>query len=143
MMKITLQDLVPSLQSIQAVDHQHHVRSFGRRRRAPGSHRDPDVGRRERRRVVEPVPHHDDDAVLALGLDGLDLLVGGAFGQDPVDPEGSPDRLRHVRMIPGDHHDALDARSSERADHSRRIRSDRVVDHEGAGHLPVHADEHG
>ena len=80
--------------------------------------------------------------MLAFGLDGLDLLVGGAFGQDPVDAEGGPDRFRHVRMIPGDHHHALDARPSEGTDHPRRVRSDRVVDHEGAGHLAVHADEH-
>ena len=81
--------------------------------------------------------------MLAFGLDGLDLLVGGAFGQDPVDTEGRSDRFRDVRVISRDHHHPLDARSPKGADHARRVGSDRIVDHERSRHLPVDTDEHG
>ena len=53
-----------------------------------GAHRDPDVGLRQRRRVVDPVARHRDDA--ALGLEPLDdsrLLLGQHLGLDLVDAE--------------------------------------------------------
>ena len=84
-------------QTVEPVDHEHDVGGFGRGGRAARAHRDADVGRRERRRVVQPVADHHHDAVAALGLDGFDLLVRGALGQDPVDAERGADRLRHVR----------------------------------------------
>ena len=70
-------------------------------------------------------------------LDGLDLLARVALGQDPVDPERGADRLGHVRVVAGHHHDPSDAGTAKRPDHARRVGADRIVDHQRAGDLAV------
>ncbi len=84
--------------------------------------------------IVTPSP--------ALGLHRLDLVGGIPLGEDPVDAERDADRLGHVGMVPGHHHDAPDAGAAQRPDHPGRVRADRVVDHDRAGDLAVDGDEH-
>ena len=63
------------------------------------AHRDADVGLRERRRVVDAVAGHRDDAALALqALDGRGLLVGQHVGDDLVDAELARDGARRRSM---------------------------------------------
>ena len=59
-----------------------------------GAHGDADVGRGERRRVVDAVAGHRDDAALApVALDDRALLVGQHLGLDLVDAEPPRDGL--------------------------------------------------
>ena len=50
-------------QPVEPIDDEHDVGRLRRRGRAARAHRDADVGRRERRRVVQPVADHHHDAV--------------------------------------------------------------------------------
>ena len=73
-----------------------------------GAHRDADVRLRERRRVVDAVARHRDDA--PLGLQALArpsaFSVGQHLGDDLVDAELASDRLRGRLAVAGQHHDA-------------------------------------
>ena len=129
-------------QSIESVHDQHDVGGLGGRGRAARPHRHTHIRGGEGRRIVQTVADHHDDPLGALGRDGLDLLVGGALGQDPVDTERRTDGLGHVRVIAGDHDHAPDARTAQRTDHAGRVGADRVIDHQRAGHLAVDAHEH-
>ena len=76
-----------------------------------GADRDPEVGLRERGRVVHAVA--DDRDVVTRGLqlaDDVHLLAGQHAGHDPVDADGRGDRGRGVLPVTG-HHDRLDARA--------------------------------
>ena len=59
---------------VETVDGEHDVGRFGRGRRAPGPHGHAQIGGRQRRRVVDPVPHHQHPPVPALQLDGVNLV---------------------------------------------------------------------
>ena len=120
----------------EVVVQQHEGGGFARDVRAAIAHRDPDVGRFERRGVVDAVArHHDDLAVRTQGLHQAQLLLGcrarvdrdaaTALAQRLVFERGhlgagqgagrhveaclAADRERCPGMVSGDHHDA-DAR---------------------------------
>ena len=123
---------------VEPVHDQHHVGGLGGGRRASGAHRHAHIGGRERGRVVQAVADHDDDAALAaFDLDGLDLLIGRALGQDPVDAERSAHGLGDVGMVARHHDHAPDPGAPQGPDHPRRVGPDRVVDHQGAGDFAV------
>ena len=72
-----------------------------------GAHGDADVGRGERRRVVDAVAGHGDDAALRLvALHDRALLVGQDLGLDLLDAELAGDRLGGRPVVAGEHHDA-------------------------------------
>ena len=79
--------------------------------------------------------------MLALDRHGLDLLLRGSLGEDPVDAESGADRLGHVGVVAGDHHDARDPCAPKRTDHAWRVRPDRVVDHDRSRDLAVDPNE--
>jgi hypothetical protein len=74
-------------EAVEPVDGQHDVGRLGRRGRAAGADGDADVGQGERRRVVDPVADHDRAPQPSFAADDLDLLGGGALGQDLVHPD--------------------------------------------------------
>ena len=79
--------------AVDAVDHDHGVGGLGRDRRAGRAHRDPDVGERERGRVVDPVADHHDRPEVRARLhraDDLELLLGRLLAVDPVDADRRP-----------------------------------------------------
>ena len=97
--------------AVDAVDHDHGVGGLGRDRRAGRAHRDPDVGERERGRVVDPVAdHHDRPEVRARPhrADDLELLLGRLVAVDPVCADLAADRVRHRRPVTGDECDVED-----------------------------------
>ena len=72
-----------------------------------GAHGDADVGGGERRRVVDAVAGHGDDAAFAAQpLDHRRLAVRQHLGLDLVDAEIARDRLRGRAVVAGEHHDA-------------------------------------
>ena len=94
-----------------------------------GPHRDADVGRLDRRRVVDAVPgHRDHVTLLAQGLDHQDLVLGRhpADDADAVDP-GQPLLLRECCEVGAEDRLSLDA----------ELPRDRLAgDHVVAGHHP-------
>ncbi len=76
-------------------------------------------------------------------LHDVELLGGSALGQHLVDADHGTDRLGHLRPVPGDHDDALHAVPAQRAQCPRRIRPERVVEHQDAGRCSVDTDEDG
>src|SRR5579875_1365719 len=70
-----------------------------------GSHRDADIGQRQRRRVVDAVARHGDDMALPLqALDDLALLLGQQPGLERLDPELPRDGGGGGGAVAGQHH---------------------------------------
>ena len=93
-----------------------------------GADRDPEVGLRQRRRVVDAVADHRDDRPGRLQLgDASRLVARQDLGQDPVgaDADLGTDRLRHRASVAGDHPD-LEVRRAQRRDRLGRSGLDRV-----------------
>ena len=72
-----------------------HVGSLQRHLGACGAHCDADIGTRQRRRVIDPVPDKGHPAAFGHAADQADLVAGQQFGVDllgveaefPADPE--------------------------------------------------------
>ena len=85
-----------------------------------GAHGDADIGRRQRRRVVDAVAGHGDHPPLAAqALHDVRLALGQDLGLHVVDPELSGDRLRRRAVVAGQHDDA-DALALQGRDRPRR-----------------------
>ena len=70
------------------------------------SHCNPDIGGRERRRVVHAIARHGDDApLLAQPLDNLSLVLGKDFGLDFRDTELARDGFGGRAVVAGEHDD--------------------------------------
>ena len=131
--------------AVDAVDHDHRVGGLGRDRGAGRAHRDPDVGERERRRVVDPVAdHHDRPEVRARPhrADDLELLLGRLVAVDPVCADLAADRVRHRRPVTGDECDVEDPGRLQAGGQARRVVAQPVGDRDRADELAVHLDEH-
>ena len=77
------------------------------RRLRAGVHGHPDVGLRERRRVVRAVAGHGDEISLRLLLaDQRQLVFRRRLGEEVVDAGFARDRCRGQRVVAGDHHRA-------------------------------------
>ena len=83
--------------AVELIDQQHHVGGLGRGRRAPGAHGHADIGRRQRRRVVDAVADHHHRAVLALRQHHQDLLVGRELRAHRVDGQAGGDGFARPR----------------------------------------------
>ena len=91
------------------IDQQHHVCGFGRRRSAARAHRQADIGRGERGRVVDAVADHHHRAACALGEHDLDLFLRLEIGADKSERQSACDELGNVGAVAGGENDALNA----------------------------------
>ena len=115
-------------EAVEPVDREHDVGGLRRRGRAAGPDRDTDVGKGERRCIVDAVAHHDRRTPRVLGPDRVDLFRRSALGEYLVDADHRTDRLRRLFAVAGDHDDATDAVSAQPADRAGRVGADRVVE---------------
>ena len=83
---------------------------------AHGAHGDPQVGRGERRGVVDPVTHHGEVALPAQLFDDLDLALGQQLGVDFIDSGAAADRRRRALVVAGEHGDPPDAEAAKGGD---------------------------
>jgi len=71
------------------------------------THRDADIGTRQRRRIVDTVTGHRDDAALRLQLlDQLQLVGGFDFAVHFFDAQALPHSAGRGQTVAGGHHDA-------------------------------------
>ena len=92
------------------------------------AHGDADIGRRERRGVVDAVAGHGDDMALALQPgDRLRLAFGRDSGLEGVDAEPGCDRRGGRAVVAGQHHD-MEALGLERRERFGGARLDRIGD---------------
>ena len=123
--------------------HERHVRRLDRGVGAGDAHRDPDVGLRQRGRVVDPVADHGDDVALALQLgDRADLVCREHLGLE-VEPEPSGDRSGDLTPIARQQEQSSNARArrsaSSAAGTSGRSVSASAMSAEAARHTGHHA----
>ena len=106
---------------VEPVRQDHHVGGLRRGAGAARAHGDADVGRRQRRRIVDAVADHDGRMQPLLGAHRVDLVGGNAVGQDGIEIERGADRLRRRGAIAGHHDDPGDAGRAQHADGVRRL----------------------
>ena len=100
------------------------------------SHCNPDIGGRERRRVVHAIARHGDNApLLAQPLDNLSLVLWKDFGPDFRDTELARDGFGGRTVVAGEHDDP-DSRSAQSLNCLRGRRLDRIGDRDHAQALP-------
>ena len=106
-----------------------------RRARAHGH---ADVGRRERRRIVDAVAHHDDPAARGAHLlhHGV-LVLGQKVGPELVDTRCRGDAACGVLVIAGEHDDVLKAELVQLAQSLGHAGLERVLDADNALELAV------
>ena len=105
------------------------------------AHRNPDVGSRKRRGVVDPVAGHGDDPTfLPKAFDRLALVLRQNLRLDFSNAELAPNRFGGRAVVAGEHHDA-DAHCLERAKRIGRRRLDRIGDGDHAAGLAVERGE--
>ena len=126
------------------VDEDDRVRGFGSYGRSGGPHGDSDIGKRQRRSVVDAVADHHDGTQLGVLLDGADelqLLLRRLLGVHTIDADVASDLVRDAGPIAGCHRDVADARLSQ-VFHELLCIGAKVVGHDDrAGQLTLDADE--
>ena len=138
----TAGDLNGLREAIDPIDHQDDIGRFGGCGRATDAHRHTDVGRRKRRGIIDAVTHHDHDASLSLHADDVHLVCGAALRIDRVDADGGRNRLGHVGVIPGHHHQPPHAGFAKTGHRPSGISPEWVLEHDRSNQHPVDADEH-
>ncbi len=107
-----------------------------------GAHGDADIGRGERRRVVDAVAgHRDHPARVAQPLDDGAFPVRQHLGLDLVDAEPAGDGFGGRPVVAGEHDDAHAVRLAAPASACRRRGLDRIGDGDHAGRPAVDGDE--
>ena len=89
-------------EAIEAIDRDDDIGGLGRCGRAPGAHRHPDVGDRQRRCVVDAVADHHERPTgeCPLGADGIDLVGRRPIGEDAIEPDRGPDEFGDRVVVP-------------------------------------------
>jgi hypothetical protein len=82
----------------------------------PGSHRDADVGRCQRRRIDHAVADHHCDAACTLLPHRLHLVCRRLVGQDRIRADRRCHQRPHVRVVAGNDHDTVHARAAQLPD---------------------------
>ena len=101
---------------------------------------DTDIGRRQRRGVIDAVAHHGHDLALLLHfLDLRGLVLGKDFGEDRIDAELLRDGIGHRLGVARQHGD-LDVPLVQRAHGRVALIADPVRDSE-QGNSPTVTDE--
>ena len=119
-----------------------HVAGFLGRLRAR-VHRQPDVGLRQRRRVVGAVAHHRDEFAVGLLLAQIgELLLGRRLGDVVVDPRLGGDGLGGERIVAGDHHRAQ-AHQPQLRHPLLDVRLEDILERHDAGDRRVLGDDQG
>ncbi len=126
---------------IEAVGEDHHIGRFRRGAGAAGAKRDPDIGRCQRRRVVDAVADHDGRMQPLLGAHGIDLVGGHALGQHRIEIERRADRVRGGGAVAGDHDHACNARLAQQPDRPRRVGTKLVGEQQCADRPSLDRDE--
>ena len=127
---------------IEPVGENDHIGGFRGCAGAARAEGDPDVGRRQRRRIVDAVADHDGWMEPLLGAHRVDLVGGNAFGEHAVEIERGADRLRGGGAVAGDHQDAGDAGLAQQADRPRRVGAEFVGQQQCADRPSVDRDEY-
>jgi hypothetical protein len=102
----------------------------------------PTSAERQRGRVIDAVPDHDDRPAALLGPHGVELVGGGSLGQHAVHADDRADRFGYLGAVSGDHDNPVDAACAQRTDGPGGIGADRVVQDQDPGRLAVNCDEH-
>ena len=121
--------------AVDAVDGDHGVGGFGGDGRAGGAHRDPEVGDRERGRVVDSVADHDHRSQSGVGGDppnDIEFVLRGLLGVDAVDADFAADALGDGSAVAGDHRDVADALGAQPLDDVDRVGTELVGHHDHA-----------
>ncbi len=129
--------------AVDAVDGDDCVGGLGGDGRAGGAHRDPEVGHRERRSVVDAVADHDHGSQHWVGgdpADDLELVLGGLLGVDAVDAELATDPLGDRAAVARDHRDMPDPLGAKPVDDPVGVGAQLVGHHDHAGHAAIDRD---
>ena len=109
------------------VIHQGDVRGFKGRLGSSNTHRDPDVGLRKRRGIINPITDHGDNASLVLHrLDDTELVFWQQIGPHFVDPGFRRDRLRRCLIVSSQHDHPFHATGLQARYRSLCVRSDAI-----------------
>ncbi len=109
---------------------------------ADASQRDPGVGLRQRRSVVDPVADHGDATPRRASLlDPASLVRRQEFRGDGVGVDPLRHRPRGRLAVAGQDGDLLDLQVPEVVDHIVGFGADRVVDADDARHLAIDRDD--
>ena len=127
---------------VEAVDREHDIGRLGGGGHARRSHRDSDVGPRQRRRIVDAIADHDGRTERLLRDHGVHLVGRAALGEHRVDAQHDSDTLGHVGPITRHHHDPADAATPQVTDRAGGVGPHRVVEQERAGGRIIDGDEH-
>ena len=133
--------MIASRNPIDPIGQNHHVGRLGRGGGAAGAHRNPHIGGRESRRVVDAVADHDGRMEALLGAHRVDLVGGNAVGEHGIEIQRGAHRLRRIRTVARDHDDAANARSAQQADGVRRFGAQFVGKQERPDRPLLHGDE--
>ena len=103
--------------------------------------RDADAGGRERRRIVDPVAHHENVAVAAREVpEPPHLVLGKELRVDLVDAGQAADRPGRRPGVAGQHDDRIDAGSAQVGDRLGGFLAQRIGEGDGAGEGAVDRD---
>ena len=127
---------------VEPVGEDHHIGGLRRGAGADGGKRDADIGRGQRRRIVDAVADHDGRVQPLLGAHRIDLVGRHAFGQHRVEIERGTDRRRGPGAVAGDHDDARDAGVAQQPDRPRRVGPKLVGEQQGADRPSLDRDEY-
>ena len=126
---------------VEAIGEDHHIGRLRRGAGAAGAERDPDIGRGQRRRIVDTVADHDGRMQPLLGAHRVDLVGGHPVGQHRIEIERGADRMRGGGAVAGDHDHARNAGVAQQPDRPRRVGAKLVGQQQGADRPPLDRDE--
>ena len=126
---------------VEPIRKNHDIGRFGRGTRAASTHGNANIGRRQRRRVIDAVPDHDGRIETLLSAHRVDLVGRNAIRQHAIQVERGSDGLRGSRAIAGDHADARYTRRTQHANRLRRIGAQFIGEQEGANRPFIDGDE--
>ena len=129
-------------QPIESIDDEHHIGDLRRRRHTAGADGHPDVGERERRRVIEPITDHEGVSETHLLGDDIELPRRRALGEHRIDAEHRTDGLGHISSVTGDHDHPADAARAHGPDRARSVGAQPILEEDRADRGAVHGDIH-
>jgi len=122
------------------IDQQHDVGRLGRRCGAARAHCHSDVGSRKCGRVIDTVSNHHDAALLALGENEQDLLIGRQARTDAIETKPAGHTFGDIGAVAGGQEDPLDPLSAKPVEHSSDAVTQRVCHDQVSGHVSIDGD---
>ena len=105
------------------------------------SWRYPDIGRGQRRSVINPVANHEGRMQPLLVDDGFDLVRGLSVGEHRIDVERRADRFSRLGPVARDHDDAPHAGGSQRLHSQRCLAPELIGEQDGADDAAVEGNQ--